>query len=73
MEGVLNNWQDFSQSLVLCWVHPDHTMVIHCASGKRSARALPVLREQKQPALYHMDGGLKAWKDAGLPVEAAGA
>src|SRR5436190_6045442 len=43
-------------------------IVLHCASGSRSARALQVLRTKTFPMIYHMSGGYKAWVDAGKPV-----
>jgi len=43
--------------------------LVHCAAGGRSTRALPLLREQHFRSIYHLDGGLKAWEKAGLPVE----
>ena len=43
--------------------------LVHCASGKRSSQALPVFKKLKLPSLYQLDGGIKAWEKAGLPVE----
>jgi rhodanese-related sulfurtransferase len=45
------------------------TYLVHCASGKRSTAALPVLRELGFTGLIHLDGGFFAWEDAKLPVE----
>jgi rhodanese-related sulfurtransferase len=43
--------------------------LVHCASGGRSTRSLPVLHKHNFELLYHLDGGIKAWEKAGLPVE----
>jgi rhodanese-related sulfurtransferase len=44
--------------------------LIHCAAGGRSAKALNLMKDQKfSGAVYHMDGGFNAWKQAGKPVE----
>lgn len=43
--------------------------LVHCAAGGRSTKCLPLLREQHFRSIYHLDGGLKAWEKAGLPVE----
>jgi len=43
--------------------------VVHCASGGRSTKSLRVFQEQLFLAVYHLDGGIKAWQKAGLPLE----
>ncbi|MEY4929610.1 MAG: hypothetical protein RI909_334 [Bacteroidota bacterium] len=42
---------------------------IYCGSGIRSAKAAAVLKEKGYTDIYELDGGMKAWKAAGLPVE----
>jgi rhodanese-related sulfurtransferase len=49
---------------------PGRRVVLHCASGGRSALAAVVLRDMGYGDVAHLDGGLNAWRDAGLPVEA---
>lgn len=45
-------------------------LVLHCAVGKRSAAALIQLcKTGYQPPAINMTGGIRAWKDAGLPTE----
>jgi phage shock protein E len=44
------------------------TYLVHCASGNRSKQSLPVFEKAGFTTLYHLDGGFKAWADAGLPV-----
>lgn len=41
-------------------------IILHCASGGRSALAAVTLKEMGYENVAHMDGGIKAWKDAGL-------
>lgn len=43
-------------------------LILQCASGGRSALAVKTLKEMGYENLAHLDGGLKAWKEAGLPV-----
>jgi phage shock protein E len=45
------------------------TYLVHCAVGGRSTQALPTFNKLQFQSLYHLDGGLKAWEKAGLPVE----
>jgi len=41
---------------------------VYCAAGKRSAKAAQILRD-KGYNVFELDGGLNAWKAAGLPVD----
>lgn len=43
-------------------------IILQCASGGRSALAALTLKQMGFTNVAHLDGGLKAWKDAGLPV-----
>ena len=47
-------------------------VVAYCAFGRRSTSAAPALAKLGFANIYSLRGGLKAWKDAGLPVDAAG-
>jgi thioredoxin 1 len=42
---------------------------IYCGSGIRSVKAAAVLKEKGYNEVYELDGGMKAWKIAGMPVE----
>lgn len=44
-------------------------LILQCASGGRSALAAITLLEMGYDNVAHLDGGIKAWKDAGLPVK----
>jgi rhodanese-related sulfurtransferase len=48
---------------------PTRRIILHCASGGRSALAAATLQQLGYTNVAHLDGGLKAWKEAGLPVE----
>lgn len=43
--------------------------LVHCKTGHRSSRAVRILRDVGAETIYHLDGGIVAWRDAGLPVE----
>ena len=48
---------------------PDRRVVLHCASGGRSALAAVTLARLGYGDVAHLDGGLKTWKEQGLPTE----
>jgi rhodanese-related sulfurtransferase len=43
-------------------------IVVHCAAGSRSMRAAQRLVEAGHASVINLDGGLAAWKGAGLPL-----
>lgn len=50
---------------------PDRRIILHCASGGRSALAAKTLQDMGYTNVAHMDGGIKAWQEAGRPIEPA--
>lgn len=44
-------------------------LVVVCASGARSTRAVAMLKKQGYANAQSLSGGMKAWRDAHLPVE----
>lgn len=47
----------------------DKPVIVYCASGERSTKAAALLRKQGFTRVFALAGGMKAWQDAGLPVE----
>lgn len=47
----------------------DKPLVVYCARGQRSLMAGSVLKSAGFTQLYNLNGGFKAWAEAGLPVE----
>ncbi|HEY0666548.1 MAG TPA: rhodanese-like domain-containing protein [Sphingobacteriaceae bacterium] len=43
-------------------------LILHCASGGRSALATATLKKMGYENIAHMDGGINAWKESGKPV-----
>ncbi|HTN65279.1 MAG TPA: rhodanese-like domain-containing protein [Burkholderiaceae bacterium] len=53
--------------------YKDKPVVLICRSGNRSAKALKQLQQAGFSAASNIDGGMIAWKKAGLPIVSAGA
>jgi len=51
---------------------PDRRVILHCASGGRSALSAKTLREMGFDKVAHLDGGYNAWSEAGLPTDKIG-
>lgn len=44
---------------------PSKRVILHCASGGRSALAAATLQAMGYEQVAHLDGGMNAWKEAG--------
>ncbi len=47
----------------------DRTVIIHCASGQRSATITAALRQAGYPKVFNMAGGIVAWMNQQFPIE----
>ena len=69
IEGSVNmdfKGSDFSSLLET--LDKDKLVLLYCASGARSGRALELMKDSGFKEVYNLDGGLKAWQAAGMPV-----
>ncbi|MDE2305392.1 MAG: rhodanese-like domain-containing protein, partial [Gammaproteobacteria bacterium] len=48
---------------------PEARIILHCASGGRSALAAQTLKHMGYPQVAHLDGGFTAWKTQGHPFK----
>jgi rhodanese-related sulfurtransferase len=67
--GMLEFWADPTSSYHRPEFDPGRRVILHCASGGRSALAADTLRQMGYGNVAHLDGGFNAWKEAGRPVE----
>jgi rhodanese-related sulfurtransferase len=51
---------------------PGRRTILFCASGGRAALAAAALQALGYADVAYLTGGLKAWREEGLPVEATG-
>jgi len=47
----------------------DASILLYCGGGYRSALAADALRQMGYANVTSMDGGIKAWREAGYPME----
>ena len=47
----------------------DKPLIVYCARGQRSLMAGSTLKSAGFTDLYNLNGGFKAWSEAGLPVD----
>src|SRR3954464_12380812 len=68
--GMLEFYADPTSAYHCSEFDPDRRTILYCASGGRSALAADTLRGLGYTRVAHLDGGLKAWREAGLTIEA---
>lgn len=69
--GMLEWYADPSSPYHRAELTPDRRIVLYCAGGGRSALAAVALQTLGYTKVAHLDGGIKAWKQAGRPIEPA--
>jgi len=69
--GMLEFYADGTSPYHRAEFDPTRRIILHCASGGRSALAVETLGALGYTDVAHLDGGFKAWKEQGLPVEQA--
>ena len=47
----------------------DRPLIVYCEGGDRSGKAIAALKQQGFTRVVNLSGGLRAWQQAGLPVE----
>ncbi len=67
--GMLEFWADPTSPYHREEFDPDRRTILYCASGGRSALAADTLQGMGYANVAHLDGGIKAWKEGGNPVE----
>ncbi|NII29054.1 rhodanese-like domain-containing protein [Pseudoflavitalea sp. X16] len=68
--GMLEFYADASLPYHKPAFDKEKRIILHCASGGRSALAAQTLQQMGYENVAHLDGGIKAWKETGLPVSA---
>jgi rhodanese-related sulfurtransferase len=66
--GMLEFWADPSSPYHRSEFEPTRRTILYCASGGRSALAAEVLAQFGYTDVAHLDGGIKAWQQAGRAV-----
>jgi phage shock protein E len=57
-----------NSKLLLVNLRPTDEILVYCKSGFRSGSAKELLNKKGYENVYHMPGGIEAWKKAGYPI-----
>ena len=68
VRGLLEFYADPASPAHLAQLEPTHRIIVHCASGGRSALCAATLQELGFTNVAHLDGGMQAWCAAHKPV-----
>lgn len=66
--GMLEFYADPSLPYYKPEFKKEQRIILYCASSGRSALAVQTLKNMGYKNVAHIEGGLKAWKAAGLPL-----
>lgn len=66
--GMLEFWADPASPYHREPFDPARSVILYCASGGRSALAADTLRRFGYRDVCHLDGGIAAWREAGMPL-----
>jgi rhodanese-related sulfurtransferase len=66
--GMLEFWADPTSPYHRQEFDPQRRIILHCASGGRSALAADTLQQLGYTKVAHLAGGLKAWAEEGRPI-----
>ncbi len=67
--GMLEFYADASLPYHKPEFDKNNRLILHCASGGRSALAAATLQQMGYTNVAHLDGGFTGWKKAGKPVD----
>ncbi|MDH4118256.1 MAG: rhodanese-like domain-containing protein [Acidimicrobiia bacterium] len=68
--GMLEFYADPQSPYHQAFLDPSRRTVLYCASGGRSALAAQALHQMGYKNVAHVDGGVRAWQEAGFPLAA---
>lgn len=69
IEGAVHiNYYSFDFKEKLSALDKDTTWLVHCKSGVRSGKTLPLMKKTGFTSIIHLDGGINSWRDAELPT-----
>lgn len=68
--GMLEFWIDPETPYFKPYFGEDRTFVFYCAGGWRSALSAKTAQDMGLGPVAHLAGGMKAWLEAGGPVDA---
>lgn len=67
--GMLEFWIDPESPYHKDWFASGKRIVFFCAGGWRSALAAKTAQDMGLDNIAHIEGGFRAWKEAGLPID----
>lgn len=67
--GMLEFYADPASPYHRPELEPDRRIILYCASSGRSALAVDMLRQLGYSRAAHLEGGIRAWREAAKPVE----
>jgi len=68
-DEIIEDWEHIADHMDQLPEDKNAPMLVYCRSGRMSASAVEQLKELGYGNIYHLDGGMIAWEDAGFYIE----
>lgn len=70
IENAINiNYYSLSFKSKLSKLDKNKTYILHCQTGVRSGKTIPIMQKAGFTKIYHLNGGFSEWKKAKLPIK----
>lgn len=67
-DAIIEDWENIAAHQDQLPENKNTPLLVYCRSGRMSTSAVEQLKELGYTNIYHLDGGMRAWSDAGLPI-----
>ncbi len=67
-DAFIEDWEDIAAHQDELPVDKSQHILVYCRSGRMSASAAEQLRTLGYENIYDLEGGMRAWNEAGLPL-----
>src|SRR3989338_6554923 len=67
-DAFIEDWQNIAAHTDKLPTNKNQPLLVYCRSGRMSTAAVEQLQKLGYKKIYHLDGGMRAWEQAGLTL-----
>ncbi len=67
-DAFIEDWENIAAHQDVLPLDKSRPLLVYCRSGRMSSSAVKQLETLGYETIYHLEGGMRAWNDAGLPL-----
>lgn len=68
-DAIIEDWQNISKHVDKLPNDKNIPLLVYCRSGRISTSAVKQLQDIGYTRIYHLEGGMNAWKSQGLAIQ----